>query len=454
MYTEDDKNVDIKQDDSNIKYSDFYTSFDDISQEEKKQKRKKKENVKVSKSSVKEEENYDSFYNSSSFDEVESNNGKKNIIKLIVAGSVLIVLIILLVLFLGSKSKNVKGDIILDKNNITLDIGGKEYISYKIADTNSFVTSKFVSSNEDVAIVSDNGEVTAVGMGEATITIYYTIDEVTREKKCTIVVNDNGTIDKNVSLTLNINNGKDNTWTNKDVEIIPEASSIYGIASIKYTINCDDNCDYKDITNNKITVSSSGITKIKVIAKDKKNQEVTKEVIIKIDKEAPSVTLNSDTNIKSNKDVEVCATCTDTLSGCKQNKVCKKYNASKSNQTITVEDAAGNKSTSKTFNVTITRIASPCTLRVSSDGTVTATLRESASYYGFNSSYTGANELSKKITINASKNGQSGAKVVYYYVKNKNGTGGKCFLTVIKKCACANNSTDPNCQVSCTFTSQ
>jgi hypothetical protein len=86
-----------------------------------------------------------------------------------------------------------------------------------------------------------------------------------------------------------------------------------------------------------------------------------------------------------------------------------------------VEDNAGNKKNSDSFNVTITAVKEPCTLSVSSDGVVTATLRETATYYGFNSNYTGNNTLSQKVTINASKKGESGAKVIYYYVKNKNG---------------------------------
>ena len=68
--------------------------------------------------------------------------------------------------------------------------------------------------------------------------------------------------------------------------------------------------------------------------------------------------------------------CSDNLSGCKQKKVCKKYSASKSSGTIVVSDNAGNKATSPSFSVTINKAQAPCSLGVSSDGTVKATLRE------------------------------------------------------------------------------
>ena len=72
-------------------------------------------------------------------------------------------------------------------------------------------------------------------------------------------------------------------------------------------------------------------------------------------------------------------------------------------------------------------------IKVSSDGTVSATLKENATYYGFNSSYTGSNELSTKVTVG--EEGKSGAKVVYYYIKSKNGNTGSCHLTVVKECS-------------------
>lgn len=454
MYTEDDEKVKLKKNDSNIEYSDFYTSFNEIDKDVSQNKNnKEKGKEKTKKEEIEEDKDDTYFYTDGDAKETnDDSNNKKNIIKIIIIVFLAIFILLILILLFKGNSPKVTGDIILSRESITLNLGEKEYISYQVIDTESKVVSKFESTNPSIAKVSDSGEVMAMGVGDTTVIIHYTIDGVTRDKVCNVKVNA-GNVSQNVELTLKFESGQSDTWTNKDVVINVEAKSIFGIVSTKYGLNCDSNCTYNDVSNNKITITSSGTTKVKVIAKDAKNQEISKETTVKIDKEAPSVTLNNGKNITSNKDVTVCATCSDTLSGCKQKSVCKKYTSSKSNQVITVEDVAGNKKNSESFKVTINKITAPCSLKVSNDGTVTATLREEATYYGFNSSYTGNNELSKKITINASKNGESGAKVIYYYVKNKNGTGGKCFITVVKKCSCQGTNSS-NCPVTCTFTSQ
>ena len=103
-------------------------------------------------------------------------------------------------------------------------------------------------------------------------------------------------------------------------------------------------------------------------------------------------------------------------------------------------------------NNNFTWISSNENITVSSDGTVSATLKDNAVYYGFDSSCTGNNELSKKITISASKKGESGAKLVNYYIKTKAGNIGSCHITVIKECNCTDpKSTAANCPVTCTF---
>ena len=463
MYTEDDEEVTVKEDNSNIKYSDFYTSFNDIEKEDSKDKKGKKKNeVKEEDTEAKEESDFVDFYGDEDTP-VETNdsskktpfnfnfNINKNVIRVIII-VVLVVILIALIILLFGKKVTVKGDIELAKTSVALNIGDKEHISYSIVDTEKEVTSTFKSSDPNIIIVNDTGEVIAINEGEAEVIVSYTIEGVTREKKYKVKVTNDGKVNQNITLNLRFEKGQNNTWTNGDVVINPEASSIFGITSLGYTVNCDNNCKYDDILNKKITISNNGETKIKVIAKDLKNQEITKEAVVKIDKVAPSASLVGNSNIISTKDVEVCATCSDSLSGCKQTRFCKKFTESKSNQVITVEDKAGNKKNSNSFNVTINKAPS-CTLKVSSNGTVTATLKESATYYGFNSSYTGTNTLSKKITINASKAGESGAKIINYYVKTKNGTG-SCSITVLKKCVCAKGTSGSNCKVSCTFSSK
>ena len=454
MYTEDDEKTKIKEDKSHNENPDFYTSFNEIEKTSTKKKKKNKDSEKNnSVNEPKDEKDYSDFYVSDDehvLNEETINDGNKKYnfkIILIIALAIIFLLLIFILIFAGKK---VRGDIELTKTDISLNIGEKEYISYKIIDTESSVTSTFESSNTSVALVDNNGEIRALDIGEAVITIHYTIDGVTRNKKCNVKVNNNSGVNTNITLDLS---GFNNNWTNSDAIINVSANSIYGISKVQYALNCDSDCNYQDVSNNKIVVSTPGTTKVRVIAKDVKNQEAIKDVVVKIDKEAPSVSLNSDKNIVSNTDVTVCATCSDSLSGCREAKVCKTYTSSKSNQVITVSDNAGNKKNSDSFNVTINkRQATLCKLKVSSDGIVTATLDGEATYYGFNSGFSGNNELSKKITINANNAGESKAQIVNYYFQNKNGVKGSCSIIVIKTCICQNNT--GNCQVTCTFKSQ
>ena len=459
MYTEDDHEVTVKEDNSNAEYSDFYTSFNDIDDEKKKKKSEKKKKKVVEKPKeveVKEERDYSDFYGTNDKNNDTGDDTKKNnIIKIIVASALFVILIILIIVLIVTGNKKVTGDIELSNSDITINIGDSGYISYKVINTESSVISTFTSSNPSIATVSNEGEIKGMGIGDAVITISYTIDNVTKEKKCNVKVNNDKNVNQNVSLVLKFEKGSENTWTNGDIVINTEAASIFGVESIKYAINCDDNCNYTDVTGNKINISINGTTKVKVVARDKKNQETTKEVIVKIDKEAPTVTLNSSRNIKSDNNVEVCATCSDNLSGCKQGKVCKKYTSSKSNQVIIVEDLAGNKKISESFNVTINKktVLPSCSLSVSSKGVVTANTKGDLKYYGFNSKYTGNNTNTMQVSINATKAGEKKAQLINYYVKDKDGNTAKCDLVVIKECKCTSGN-KANCPVTCTYSSQ
>jgi hypothetical protein len=276
-----------------------------------------------------------------------------------------------------------------------------------------------------VVAVDENGQITAVGAGTAEVIIHYTIDGKTRDKKCTVTV-ENVPVKHEISLNLTPSTTE---WTNQDVTITVDAKTDSSITSLQYGTNCTSDCVYSNVSNGKIVISNSGITTVTVLAKDANNQQITKTATVKIDKTAPTITFNNNTNISGTKEVNVCATCSDNESGCKQAKVCKKYTSSKSNEIITIYDNAGNSKSSSSFNVKINKVLPPCTLKVSSDGTVTASLGETATYYGFSSSYSGTNELTKKITIN----GDKGAMIVNYYVKNKNGVKNSCKITVIKE---------------------
>lgn len=456
MYTEDDDEVKVKNKNSNNDYNDFYTAFNesepkkvekkDNKKEEKKNnkndnKNNKKNSKKEEKTVLKDEEDYSDFYGISDEEDEEvsepSFKEPRDYSKLIKIGiiALAVIIVILLVWLLLSHRPS---DIEISNPNISLNAGEIEYISYKIVNTDEEVTSTFTSSNPSVATVDENGVVRAVARGETVITIKYTIGNKTREKKCTVKVN-GPEVKHEISLELR---ASANGWTNKDVTVTVYPQTDGEITLLQYAINCDSKCKYKNVENKKIVINSNGITKVTVIAKDSNNQEITKDITVKIDKEKPKVTYNGSNKIVANNDVEVCVTCNDTISGCKQEKVCKKYTSSKTNQTIIVYDNAGNSVTSPSFNVTINRVKVTCSLKVSSDGTVSATLGSSAAYYGFSSSYSGNNELSKKIDIsNVTKKGQKGAKLVHYYVKDKSGASGTCHITVVKECSADNNCT-------------
>lgn len=455
MYTEDDKKVNVKKDNSNNEFDDFYTSFDQLEDKDNNGNKKgKTSSKKVKSKKEKEEADFDDFYGTNDETNEEENNDKNDkskIIKICLIALGVIALVVLII-FLISKTGKPKGDIELTNENISLKVGETDYISYKIINTDSEVISTFTSSSDEIVIVDENGQVTGISGGEATITISYTIDGKQNEKKCTVTVTDDENVNKELVLNLTFTSGSNNKWTNKNAVIKVEAKSAFGIENIKYAINCDDNCNYEDIGNNSsITISNEGTTRVKVIARDKSGQETTKEVTAKIDKEPPVIEFDNQ-DITSSKDVQVCATCSDNISGCKQAKVCKKYTSSKSNETITVTDNAGNKRSSGTFNVTIKKVQAPCSLTVSPDGIVTATLREAADNYGFDQTFSGSNELSKKINISATKAGESKASRVFYYVKDKNGNVGSCYLIVVKECVCEDaNSKDANCKAKCSF---
>lgn len=407
MYTEDDKEVKIKKKNSNV-----------------------------------EEDDYSNFYGTSDEDRepVYSDGGKKFNYKILLI--IILAIILGVLLFILIKGNGSSGDIELSQKEIALEAGEKGYISYKIVGTESDVKSTFTSSNPLVVTVDENGELTAISSGEATIVIKYTIDGRSKEKKCTVKV----TGMPKMSLELKASS---TNWTNKDVTITVDAKSDAGIASIQYAINCSDKCKYENVKDNKIVITNIGTTKVKVVAKDKTNQEVTKEITTKIDKEAPSITFDNKTTITSNSDVTVCAKCSDSLSGCKNEQVCNKYTSSKSNQVVTVYDNAGNSAKSSTFNVVINRPTIGCSLKVSSSGVVSATLKGTVDYYGFNSNYSGEKTLSQQISINASKDGETSARVVYYYIKDKDGNKSSCHLTVVKECKC--KTSGKNCKAECTF---
>lgn len=442
------KKIEVAKNDD---YSDFYTSFLE-SEKEKKENEKDSDNTKEN-VDLKNQESYEELFN-----DKDDYKKKKNKMIYLAIGIIFAVLLLIIII---SKSINNNPDIVLANKKLDINIGGNSKIEYKIVNTKENIQPTYTSTNKDIVYVDENGIVTGISNGEADIIVSYTINGQTKEKKCRIKVSNEGNIDKNIYLDVNIENAREDEWVNHDVAISVNGRSIYGISSLEYAINCDNDCTYQSIQDNKIYITNNGINQIKILARDKNNQQTDRIVNIKIDKEPPIITFNEKTNITSSKSVNVCATCKDDLSGCKEEKVCINYTVSKSNETISVEDNTGNQTTSPVYNVIINKSSGnskstntniTCSLSVSKDGTVTANVSGNAKYYGFSSSYSGTNTKSTKINLNASKNGERRATTVYYYIKNSSGKKNSCSITVIKECSCTDkNSNSSNCPVTCTY---
>ena len=458
MYTEDDEKVKVKKSNSNNSdYNDFYSAFNNTeadheekkeTKKEKKPDKKKATPPKKEKKVEKEEDEYSYFYTINDSAEFPQTD-KKNLKKILMICGIAILAIILVVVSIIVIKGLTKQDIELLNNNISIKVGESDYISYKIVNNDVNNISSFTSSDNAVVTVDENGMVTGIGGGEATISFSYDVNGRTRTKKCKITVIGEP-IGDDITMNVTYSSGSSDTWTNQDVRLSIETTGY--VSSIRYAVNCTGECNYLEVVDKQIVITENGINNVKIVANGRNNKELVKDVVVKIDKEAPTAAISGNKNIVANGSVEVCATCSDSLSGCVNNKVCKKFTSSKANQVITVTDNAGNTANSSTFSVTINSSSEPCSLSVSSDGVVTAKVNGNASYYGFDSNYTGTNELSKKIDINATKNGDSFAKVVFYFVKNTNGSGGKCYITVIKECKCTDSSrNDASCPVTCTF---
>ena len=232
MYTEDDEKVKVKNEDSNNEESDFYTSFNDI---DEKNNHKKSKNKKQPKKKEPEQEDYSDFYNTGEDEDVNNDNnsddkGRKFKIGLFALLFIIVLVIVLIVIFIPKKKT---GDIKLTTEEYSLKMGESDYISYEIIDTESEVISTFSSSNTNVAMVDNNGQITAVGVGEAVITVNYSIDGNKMKKTCKVVVSGGEDIKQDITLSLKLSSNA-NEWTNKNVTITVDANSGFGISNIKY----------------------------------------------------------------------------------------------------------------------------------------------------------------------------------------------------------------------------
>ncbi len=255
--------------------------------------------------------------------------------------------------------------------------------------------------------------------------------------------------ERNVEFNLGLENINGDSWAKENVTINVEIPDETNLKSIKYTINCLNDCDYVDVVDKKIVISNIGSSIVTVIATSIDNIENKKDITVKIDNIAPELILSpQETEIKAFGPITVCAICKDNESGCKTDRVCKDYAESSKNQILEVEDNAGNKKTSSKFNVTIgsnsvVSTTSPsCELSVSKSGLITATYKNADAYFGFSSNYTGSNATTKQVDV--SKDNET--ETVNYYVKSGDGKTGTCSIEVkASSCNCLYRGDDKKC---------
>lgn len=335
-----------------------------------------------------EERQIDYDYNEdNNYNEIDQKEKKQKTIRiLIIAGVILLIAIIALIVFAIIKSPRIK----LSEKEISLNVGESKYITFEVVNTEDSIATNFSSEDNAVATIDENGNIVAVGAGTTNIIVSYNVNGLKKNEKCKVTVIGEkkedppkedppkedppkqdppkqdptpptpASCDKAPSLSVTLTNAQENSWTNQDVIVnVSGTSNCNASVSVKYGINCGTSCNYTNVSNNSVTISNKGTSTVMFVAKDSKsNKEVSKSVTIKIDKTPPKISLlpNDQTvftpSSPNTKRMEICASCTDNESGCKEAKVCKVY-SSKATDTISILDNAGNKGTSKSFTVNL-----------------------------------------------------------------------------------------------------
>jgi hypothetical protein len=294
----------------------IYSKKEDKKSEPKKGKKEEKK-------PEKEEGFYDDFYDymsTNSFDDdgdiddepdLELEARKRKRAHFAVIGLLVIILIFLILLVTRSCDHKIivedkKEELVIKTTTIELYVGEEKAIDYRTLNFKNDPELTFTSMDPSVAEVSTEGKVKGLKKGETEVVITYFVDEVSYEKKCTVIVKEK---DKPVNppkptpdppkptdktpptLTVNITNAKDNTWVNHDVTIKVSAKDDSKV-TIKYALDCTNNCTYNNVSNGQITISKSGTTIVSIQAIDANNNKSSKNVTIKIDKEKPTCSMN------------------------------------------------------------------------------------------------------------------------------------------------------------------
>lgn len=298
-------------------------------------------------------------------------------------GIILLLLIVLAVVgFLLTKSfmkttEEKKPDPVANISEELVEVNENEdrKINYSFENFEDDPRASFVSSDESIATVNNEGVVHGVKEGETKVIISYFIKDVSYQKEVNVKVNHvaspepepepeppkptpSPTPAKDTTkptLNVNVTNGGDN-WVNHDVVINVSGKDNSGKVTLRYALNCSSNCKYQNVSGGKITISTQGSTSVLIQAVDPSGNSVSKQVNVKIDKTVPT-----------------------------------------------------------------------CSLKVSSDGTLSATINDNSgllSYYGFNSDYATDRTRNKRISSGGSYT---------YYVKDQAGNTSSCAIKVNTK---------------------
>lgn len=451
MYTEE-KDVDIS-DDEQFSYSNDYNfdnNFNNNSNNDNKNKKNKKDRNKE----IDYQFSYDGL-NENTYEETddyeETPRDNKDTTKwIIIIGILVIVLAVAILLLFKGCAKSTRNQvgtnsiITLDANEVNLEIKDKKTMKATLS-SGEEASVNWVSDDESIATVSEDGVITAKKNGKTTITaIYFDKDGNSYEIGCNVTVGktDNSSTQNTDSSSKKSTESKDDTtknievvkpklnlsssvssdkWSNGDVTISIDSDSK---ASIKYAFDCTSKCNYSKLTNSKkIVVSKDGTTVVTVVATID-DVSTTKTINVKVDKTKPSLSIPKEKYYSNKSSFEVCLDCSDKESGCKSSKACKTFTASVNDASVVGVDNAGNKVTSDAFSVIIDKTNPTCKIVLSNSDMLTATPNDNVglAYYGFSSNYSGSNETQKKVTA---------ANTYTYYVKDLAGNVNTCKIKIV-----------------------
>ena len=260
------------------------------------------------------EKDENDFYNYEGYNEqVKNNESSKKSKKFIFVIILMIVLLVLILLLVKSCDKEEEptipiASIVLNVDSLELKVGNSQKIEYTVIDSDEPISVTWLSSDEKIATVTEDGTVTATLVGVTTITASYFINNVPYEKQCTVTVIENDKIDivdnKKPTLKYTMSGGKNNEWTNETVTIKVEASDNSGKVNVKYALNCTSKCKYINISNNTIKISEEGTNIVTIIASDPNNNSVKEIINVKIDKTKPVCMINLKDELKGTLQVE------------------------------------------------------------------------------------------------------------------------------------------------------